>query len=80
MKKSGGESKKDGDNGENTVLNEIGKEEKQVYLTVLGREGGFWETRGEQKASGCNANARTNKILFFCNSDVILVKLSSGEE
>ena len=80
MKKNGRQSKKDGDNGENTVLNEIGKEEKKVYLTVLGREGGFWETRGEQKVSGCSANARTNKVLFFCNSDVILVKLSSGEE
>ena len=80
MKKNGRQSKKDGDNGENTVLNEIGKEEKKVYLTVLGREGGFWETRGEKKVSGCNANARTNKVLFFCNSDVILVKLSSGEE
>lgn len=41
MKKSGRQSKKDRNNGENTVLNEIGKEEKQVYLTVLGREGGF---------------------------------------
>ena len=80
MKKNGRQSKKDGDNGENTVLNEIGKEEKKVYLTVLGREGGFWETRGEKKVSGCNANARTNKVLFFCNSDVILVKLSGGEE
>lgn len=80
MKKSGRQSKKDGNNGENTLLNEIGKEEKQVYLTVLGREGGFWETRGEKKVSGCNANARTNKVLFFCNSDVILVKLSGGEE
>ena len=80
MKKSERQSKKDGNNGENTVLNEIGKEEKKVYLTVLGREGGFSETRGEQKVSGCNANARTNKVLFFCNSDVILVKLSGGEE
>ena len=65
MKKSGGESKKDGDNGENTLLNKIGKEEKQVYLTVLGREGGFWGKRGEQKVPGCTANAKTNKVLFF---------------
>lgn len=41
VKKNGRQSKKDGDNGENTVLNKIGKEEKKVYLTVLGREGGF---------------------------------------
>jgi len=62
VKKSGRQSEKDGDNGENTVLNEIGKEEKQVYLTVLDREGGFRETRREQKETNYTANTKTKKI------------------